>query len=85
MEDGFHRNGKSVCVCVCVFVMVIGGRRGARFGFGKRVDRKNRAKPHLAISSASEAPCFDTVLKHGWLSAPCLAAKKKKVYNHSNI
>ena len=28
---------------------------------------------------------FDTVLKHGWLSAPCLAATwQKKVYNHSN-
>jgi hypothetical protein len=47
---------ETVCVCVCVFVMVIGGSGEVRAR--KRVNRKNQAKPHLAVSSASKAPCF---------------------------
>ena len=71
------------CVCVCVFVMVIGGSSEVRASASEKGStEKNRAKPHLAISSAS-----DTVLKHGWISAPCLAAtwRNKKVYNHSIV
>jgi hypothetical protein len=44
---------KSVCVCVCVFVREVRASASEK-GLTEKIEQN----PNLAISSASEAPCF---------------------------
>jgi hypothetical protein len=71
---------------VCVFVTVIGGSGEVRASASKKGStEKIEQNPIWRYHPPARRHVFDTVLKHGWLSAPCLAATwRKKNYNHSN-
>ena len=85
-DDGRRHDGADSgdddCVCVCVFVMVIGGSGEVRASASEKGStEKIEQNPIWRYHLPARRHVLDTVLKHGWLSAPCLAAtwRKKKV------